>query len=93
MAVVVEVNVSQNNRNAQVIVEGPSIADVLSAPARELAAREASKAGMGRVGLSGSSGPYPVDQQGKLFTPNPEEPAKSHSGLKYRCDYEITASQ
>lgn len=48
----------------QVVVEGPDVLSVNNAEARGLAIKEAMARGFQRCGVSGSSGPYVVDDEG-----------------------------
>jgi hypothetical protein len=76
-----------------VIIEGDTFSDVSSTEAKQAAIAEAQKH-LGLCGISGQSGPYPVDENGKELTDalQMNELIKQGRGYKYRNDYSITQS-
>lgn len=76
-----------------VTVEGDTFADVGSTEAKQAAIAEAQKH-LGLCGISGQSGPYPVDDMGKELTDAMQmsEMIKQGRGYKYRNDFSITQS-
>jgi len=80
----------------KVIVEGDSFAEVSSSEAKNIALAEAQKI-LGLCGISGSSGPYPVDLGGEEIQDAAKfaEAVKNNGGnsvFKYRNDYSVQQS-
>lgn len=71
--------------NAEVVVQGESVEEVLSTKAKEQAILGARNLGMFRSGISGSSGPYPVNEQGQDCT------MQVQPGMKYRNKFNLSA--
>jgi hypothetical protein len=70
----------------KVTLEGDTIEELMSTKAREEAIVQGRRAlGMFRVGISGSSGPWPVDQDGEECIENVQP------GMKYRNEFDLNA--
>lgn len=76
-----------------VIVEGDTFAAVSSTEAKQAAIAEGQKH-MGLCGISGQTGPYPVDEDGKELTDatQMQDLIKQGRGYKYRNDFTLTQS-
>lgn len=71
-------------RNAKVTVECDSVEQALGTDAKTSAIMAAKNLGLFRPGISGSSGPYPVNENGEDAT------LEARPGMKYRNDFNIS---
>lgn len=83
------------NRQGRVVIEGDSMSDVMSAPAKQMAIDYAARCGMkdpGTGGTTSTGGAYPTHalredgtvDESKMLQAMPE-------GTRYRVDYTVTA--
>jgi hypothetical protein len=93
-----EVQVDSVGRKAKVTIEGATPGAVGSSEAKSLALRAGSQH-VHNCGISGQSGPYPIDPAtGRAFNPYPVDPdgnalpiVPPPRGAKYRQDFDIQA--
>lgn len=76
-----------------VIIEGDTFSSVSSTEAKQLAISEGQRH-MGLCGISGQTGPYPVDENGTELTDASamQKLITEGRGYKYRNDFTITQS-
>jgi hypothetical protein len=67
-----------------VILQGDSIDEVTSLQAKQAALQDARQRGFVRPGIAGSTGPYPVDENGE------DASGRVAPGMKYRNDYRVS---
>lgn len=82
---IVVINTEMLGTNAvKVTVEGSGVEEVMSTAAKNAAIMGARQAGMFRAGISGQSGPYPVDAQGNDAT------LAVQPGMRYRNEFTLS---
>jgi hypothetical protein len=69
---------------AKVLIEGDTFEETRSAQARTEAIIHARKLGLPRAGVSGESGPYPVDGEGNDCT------LAAREGMRYRNEFRLS---